>query len=1010
MNRLTQTLTHWYKAILRRFREQPVPCIFCTCMLVSIAVALFLGYVTRGRSIENLLFFNRGDTFMDFFNSIQYGREPYDKGVIYPPLMNAIYGFLGHFIPKSILKDKGTVYTREYQLGKILLYAYILISLVFFVLVICKYYSKNKVEAFTFAFVVMFSTPFLFSIERGNSILLCIDFLLVFYFGYRSEDRLTRNIALICLAIATSMKIYVVCFGLLLLREKKYKDAILCCIYGVLIFFVPFLLFSEGNRSIFALIHNILNASDEFSVDHYGYKLSIASITDIFTRITDLDFTVLNLPLMALMLIPVIFGFFTKGFERWKVSCLLCMCMIMLPSFSYTYTLVFLIVPLLDFIICSREKEKLTCWDMLYLTCFVLLFIPFSLQDNGTLSIFTTVHSELTWTTILENVSLYALWLIICIESVVRIMKNTSIVKSILTIVPFVCVFSLICVQLVNLKEYDWPFESSVAMSRRENDELYTQVSKELYSVLEEKINVEDNVFCFPTVPECYEEPEEDDTSDADDSVDVDAIKAVLVNWSSPKDYESLLNDPEQIKEIKPQCLLVSSNSTYENEEYSALLKEITEMGYMYGYKNIGTFSDDNSTSFQIWELDSDSKSDIFIEDRGGQDAPYILKSAADLQEFERKVNDGWNFLGRYMRLDNDIDLKNIEWTPIGNFEKGYSFSGQFNGNGCAIKNISISKSQRLNNAALFGFMNGALYNLDLIGGEINGKNSAAFAANCSTGDSVIINCSSDTTISGENCGTLAYVFHGRIENCVFSGEVNGENQNVIISESSTAKLDCNYFVDRDFTTDIEDMSEHDLRIYEDKYIEAQFDLGPFSQDEYLSKRYSNFYIAPEIIMSDEFVNAFNEKLLTSNYSYMLLNTYEADQSRDTLKHTGSWDYIIPIDKIYVTGGASSDEVDSSSMYSKLVPAGGIQYGPYYSIEKGEYVVIYEGEGMGSVKFDVYSNTNDKYYSVRKVQQNDSRIEYICNFDEDVKDVEFRLINESDGTVIIDKITLERAE
>ena len=35
---------------------------------------------------------------MDFFNSIGYGRHPYEQGVIYPPLMNVIYAFFGHFV------------------------------------------------------------------------------------------------------------------------------------------------------------------------------------------------------------------------------------------------------------------------------------------------------------------------------------------------------------------------------------------------------------------------------------------------------------------------------------------------------------------------------------------------------------------------------------------------------------------------------------------------------------------------------------------------------------------------------------------------------------------------------------------------------------------------------------------------------------------------------------------------------------------------------------------------
>ena len=45
---------------------------FYVLMIAAILVSVFLGYVTRGESIQNMLFFNLNDTFMDFFNSIGY--------------------------------------------------------------------------------------------------------------------------------------------------------------------------------------------------------------------------------------------------------------------------------------------------------------------------------------------------------------------------------------------------------------------------------------------------------------------------------------------------------------------------------------------------------------------------------------------------------------------------------------------------------------------------------------------------------------------------------------------------------------------------------------------------------------------------------------------------------------------------------------------------------------------------------------------------------------------------
>ena len=45
---------------------------FTFYVLMIAAISVFLGYMTRGESIQNMLFFNLNDTFMDFFNSIGY--------------------------------------------------------------------------------------------------------------------------------------------------------------------------------------------------------------------------------------------------------------------------------------------------------------------------------------------------------------------------------------------------------------------------------------------------------------------------------------------------------------------------------------------------------------------------------------------------------------------------------------------------------------------------------------------------------------------------------------------------------------------------------------------------------------------------------------------------------------------------------------------------------------------------------------------------------------------------
>ena len=86
--------------------------LFYGVMLFSIAGMLIVGFLTNGESIRSIMFFDRNDTLMDFFNSTQYGMHPYEELVIYPPLINVFYGIIGK-VMGSIGTDPFTVRTSQ---------------------------------------------------------------------------------------------------------------------------------------------------------------------------------------------------------------------------------------------------------------------------------------------------------------------------------------------------------------------------------------------------------------------------------------------------------------------------------------------------------------------------------------------------------------------------------------------------------------------------------------------------------------------------------------------------------------------------------------------------------------------------------------------------------------------------------------------------------------------------------------------------------------------------------
>ncbi|MDR0994872.1 MAG: hypothetical protein LBL81_01120 [Tannerella sp.] len=120
-----------------------------------------------------------------------------------------------------------------------------------------------------------------------------------------------------------------------------------------------------------------------------------------------------------------------------------------------------------------------------------------------------------------------------------------------------------------------------------------------------------------------------------------------------------------------------------------------------------------------------------------------------------QKVNDGQSYASTYFVLMNDLDLNQMEWTPIGN-ASGKPFAGHFNGQGHAVQNMKITEAFPY--AGLFGLMGN--------GSEV--KNLAFSQVN--------ISINYDTQSNEENAmaGAVAGVNEGTITNChLISGSIS---------------------------------------------------------------------------------------------------------------------------------------------------------------------------------------------------------------------------------------------
>ena len=122
----------------------------------------------------------------------------------------------------------------------------------------------------------------------------------------------------------------------------------------------------------------------------------------------------------------------------------------------------------------------------------------------------------------------------------------------------------------------------------------------------------------------------------------------------------------------------------------------------------------DGKLTWNTGEFSYPSISVTDFEGEGTEASPYLIKTLDELILLSDKVNENTNYdygsgsyayarnyLGKYFRLENDIDMNNYRFTPIGNRWSAY-FAGTFDGNGHTLSNLNISTGAA-GYAALFG-------------------------------------------------------------------------------------------------------------------------------------------------------------------------------------------------------------------------------------------------------------------------------------------------------------------
>lgn len=334
--------------------------------LVFFAVCLIVG----DGYFANMYFLRCGDLFMDHFNSMRdasQGAAVYtERGVIYPPMANLIYLVLSRLSPSGF---NGTSFSfRQTWVNypsAILLIAFLAVVLsVMIYSIFRENICRSKAKAGLFGVFALFNAATLYTLERGNIILVCLVALALFAFTYNSRNAYARELGLVALAFSVSIKMYPAMFFWLFLVDKRYKEFLRGVFYSALMFIVPSFFFG-GPVCILRMLRNVLS----FSSNKSSSGGAIGIISDLLHVPSGLV-SILAYVWCAFCLVSFMLSVVLKE-DSWKIWLKGIVLTVVAPPLTSLYSWVFFMIPIT--LMCNKYERL----DKRTVAPFIVMLVPF---------------------------------------------------------------------------------------------------------------------------------------------------------------------------------------------------------------------------------------------------------------------------------------------------------------------------------------------------------------------------------------------------------------------------------------------------------------------------------------------------------------------------------------------------------------------------------------------------------------------------------------------------------
>lgn len=386
------------------------PCkLFIVIGIINLLVIAASLWITNGEFLSQIVWDAKNVLFSDFVfpQSLVVDKAPYNVNNLdaqYPALAYFVFYLIKGFIPKSIEYSNVNDW---YNLFAVIVLCTCMLCITH---ITEQFFYKSSQNAFFVLLIFYLSLPFAFAEVKciNSSIFVLVLILSALYFK-NSSNKALKELALILIAIAAGFKITPAIWGILYIKEKRWKEAARLIVYGIIFFFVPFLFFGKDSFEIFLKVNSVISTQLRPRPETImGVCLEIGSVTGlglVFGRVIG---QILSFSFLAL----TVFVVFATKYD-WKSIFLITNLMIVFVNGAYPYTMQYLLIPIIFFYITEEQiGHRKIDYIFSFMLAMTLTSYPF-FRINWPTATFITNYF---W--------LYLLIIMVCIDKVVESAVN----------------------------------------------------------------------------------------------------------------------------------------------------------------------------------------------------------------------------------------------------------------------------------------------------------------------------------------------------------------------------------------------------------------------------------------------------------------------------------------------------------------------------------------------------------------------------------------------------------